>query len=304
MNKIQKQGQLILPDLFIATLNPNKSSAVITLEDIIELGEKLEIPPKLILIYFSVLLLTLLWAAQVNLNTKFTWDKKKKDLSKEKIFQQTETHSIMSKIISTSILAKSIISLTSIQKALNKDFYGITDYERENDSNVIEAVISDYENLVLQKGSGSSKTIVTDPESRLVWEKAKNSSTRSTLIATPTYSPEKLTSAGLSIKSLKENDYWNFLNMTFEKMLEKGIIKENEIPDSTEISSEIEEMMESLKIEKYVDDSLYGTTTIVPLESIFKLKRNSKLSIEKRNSPVPAVVNALKSKSLRNENKT
>jgi len=191
---IKKQNiQYFIPTLYVGvnTKVPEKSSSTVTLENIINLQSTLGNSIKELLTYYMVLLLTLLWGAQTNINAKLTVNKRAKNSSKEKVFQQTNSHRTMTTIIAKSISARTIISLTSIQKAINKEMFGINDEERESDESLIESINKELIHLIAQKGSGSTRISVRDTESRGIWLRATNSSFRSTLCAAPTFSPSK-----------------------------------------------------------------------------------------------------------------
>jgi hypothetical protein len=283
--------QYFVPEVLIASLTKGKNNnSLVSIEDLIQTRKNLGIDIKELLLGYSVILITLIWGAQVKLNSKLLVNRRAKDSSIEKVFQQTDSHAILVKILSHSIHAKTLLTAVSIQKAINKDYYGLTDEESTNEG-YINAICNDIEELIHKKGSGLLRIYVTDPETREVWLRASNSSLRSTWCSTPTYSPNKLASATTSIKTVKPDDLWEFLEKVWESLDE--IIDNQDIPTRIEIIEEIHNTLTELNCEEIIDDTNYGTVGAVPLETIFGFNRNSIVNTKPIN--LPGIAATLKS---------
>jgi hypothetical protein len=305
-NKTKTNAQYFLPEIYIASLTKGKNiNSVVSIEDLISTRRTMQYDIKQLLICYGVIIITLVWGAQVKLNSKLLVNRKANDTSPEKVFQQTQSHSVFVKIISHSQSAKILLSSVSIQRAINKDYYGLTDDER-TDEGYLNAVINDLDNLIDKKGSGALNVYVKDADSRRQWLRASNSSLRSTWCAAPTYSPSKLASTSISIKTTKPENIMQFIDKVLATLSTEGIIIPEEVPTKDEIIDELKETLEDMNIELNIDDSTCGTTGSIPLESMIGFSRNSIVS-SKTTKALPGIAQSLKSsyarKSKQTENK-
>lgn len=297
--KDKSKGYYYLPNIYIKlqTRIPSKSLNTICLEDLIKLAQQLDLDIKDVLMNYSSILITLLWAAQVYMNSDLTVNTKIKNNSRQKTFQQTESHARMAKIIANSEATKQIISLSTIQLAINKDLFGICPGETDNEG-YLNTIANSFEELRCQRGSGSTKTYVRDPETRMSWMRATNSSLRSTWCATVVYSPNKLASIGISIKTTKPIEVFNFLNKTFDDFVKNGIISSKDKPNEEEIRETCLMCIDESGINRNIDDSAYGDVKFIPLEEIFKINRQIGEKIDRKRK-LPGIAFSLKSEHLK-----
>jgi hypothetical protein len=289
----KKPFQLILPEVYVAGLNKaNKTKGLSTLEALIFLSRRLDIvESKEILNSFLVCVLTMLHGAQVKLNAKLIVPKKASS-SPEKVFQQTEIHGKMTKILSNSKSAKTIQSLSSISKAIERDLYGITESEATDDG-FIYAIKNDFDTLLTTKGAATTKIVVRDEESRLMWLRANISSLRSKWCSIPTYTPNSVASAGFNIKNAKVTDVQKFIDLINTTLVGNEVIKQDERITYDDIINTIHEEMNDLRIDDYIDDEVHGKFNPCELDVIFGYKRVANESIKNR-PELPDIAKQLK----------
>lgn len=293
VNKQATNAQYFVPDVYVASLTKGKINTV-TIEDLMILANTTgPYTFKDVLLCYATILIVLAWGAQVKLNSKLIVNRKANDSSPEKVFQQTDTHSKMTKILSQSLSAKLILSLNSIQKAINNDYYGYGE-EEDTDEKVEEAIVRDLEDLMERKGPGTLQIHVMNAESRLLWLRASNSSLRSTWCAAPTYSPNKLASTSISLKTTKPEALLSFIRKVFDAVQNKCDVQDEEIPSEEEILFNLKETIKNLQMDDIIDDSPCGTVGAVPLETLLGFRRNAIVNAN-RTRKIPGLVTDLKS---------
>lgn len=290
--KSRSEVQLFVPEIFIQSLNKgNKLIDSVTLEAIIKLQKTMNKSVKEILIAHAVILATIAYAAQAKLCAKLIIPRKP-DSSAEKVFQQTETHSKFVKILSNSTSAKLLLAMQAIMKGLNKGHYGLTD-EESTEEGFLETVNEEIDALSLEKGAGNTKVMVRDPESRLSWARGICASLRSKWCSIPTYSPNKTASTNASIKNLNRNDFFNFLDRLHKKLVEEGIISNDDIPSSKEIEEKIQEEIQNLRIDRNICDDMHGIFAPINLEVIFAFNRTTTPDLQKKKKELPEIAKKL-----------
>lgn len=278
---------LFLPKLYTGKV-PAKSPELLSLLDVLNLAFYCSIDQKLILISYSIVLITLLWCAQTFMNADLMVSNRTELNSRQKVFQQTVSHSIMTRIIASSSHAKRLIAFMTTQCAINKDHIGINEDEG-TDQGYLDATVTLINDLEKNSGPGSTKIYVKDPESRLRWARGFSSSIRSTWCATVVYSPNKLITSTNSLKTLKSEDIDKFLMGVFDSFFAPDFeYREQVIPTFDEIITELHKTIEDRGIEPNIDDSAYGEYKFVNLDQLMGFTRfsaNQKILDYKKNLP-------------------
>lgn len=273
-----RRKYLVLPDIYSKSFT-SKSVKTITIEEILQLiiiiqSEDSTITAKDVLKSFIITQITLAWGAQVFLNAKFSSDNSIKHMSKEKMFQQTISHGIYNKILSHSIEGKIMTSVPSVLTAIKRNFYKIDEEEAASATKTKLAINSDINNLIENKGSGTTKISVRNPESRLTWLKGQASSYRSTWGSTPVFSPSSL-AQGMEVKNLDEQDIMEYYEELTTSLINGGIITEEDAPSWQDISSAITKIMSEIVKEVMIDDGNSGTFPSIPLDLLLGVQRNT-----------------------------
>jgi hypothetical protein len=291
----QIKGKPICPGLFDKPEKSQIKSNAVTVTEIVRLGKLTGVAEtKEILLAHAVVITVLLWGAQSKICSKLTFKPGKWDTA-EKVFQQTNTHHIMCKIISNSEESKLIISLMTVQKAINNEYFGLTDEERENDESFTEAIKSNFEDLITSKGTGSLRASVRTPEQRTSWLKGQAASTRSTWLSQAVYSPKSLVIGEPSVKSYKKQNIVAYLSELWKGLETDLLISNKEIPTILELETKLKEVTELLRIETEIDDSDKGTFNNVPLDEMFNFKRINEIAAVPT-KPLPKIGQLLRNK--------
>lgn len=296
--RVKELQQIFTPDIYILTLNKGKKPGanLVTLESIIKLAPLLGIEIKSILNGYFIIVLTLVYGVQVKLNSKLTIDKNVRNTSIEKVFQQTTAHYNTTKIISNASIIRTVLIIICIQWAIDLDAFGNIESERTEEG-FKEAIEASFEDLSENKGSGTSKVSLKNPETRNDAIRAKMASIRSKWCSIPTYGTNKLASPGVSIKGLSSETLLKYCDKISDKLIEDGIITVDNKPSKDYILNGINEIKTELRIPNEIDDSSYGTFTIINLEKdIFGFERNN-ISSNLSKEPVPDFINQYKSKT-------
>lgn len=299
--KKNKTVQLIVPDLYIRSLNKQiRTQGIISLEDLIKLVKYLpqmslyeyELNEYSIFSDYTVVLAILIWGAQTNLCTSLIIENKSNN-SREKAFQQTDTHNRVAKLLSSSPSSTRLMTLMATQKAINKNLFGINDEERQSDSSIIEAITETIEELTTTKGPGTTKLSVRDKESRIKWLRANISSIRSKWISSITYSPNKLITAGNSLRNYNLESFWKYIENLQKTLIEEKILT---TPlDLNLIKSYMKTIITTLGLENKVDDTPYGKASQIYFDEAFSVDRSIE-EVKPLTTPLPNIMENLKSK--------
>lgn len=303
--KLTKEWQIFVPEIFLVVMNKGKKLPTnsISLENLMKnIAPKVEVDARCLLIDYWVVALTLLYGAQIRLNAKLEIDKSIKNTSLEKVFQQTTSHYNVTRILSNSESARRLQAIASIQYAINVDAFGNTEDERTVEG-FNEALLGTYTDLITNKGSGSSKFSIKNPETRTEVIRAKVASLRSKWCSIPTYGTDKIISAGMSAKSIKPNEIINYIEKTNKLLVEQEYIAEEDIPNIETILETIQESKSDLNIVNEIDDSTYGSFGYIPIEKeIFNMDRNTKTENLSK-EPIPDFIKELKSTNTSSKRK-
>lgn len=226
VKKTKVEWQIFVPDIYLGVYNKSKKlSNVILLESLLDLSRELDLDIKELCTAYFLIVLTLIYGGQLKCNSKLIVDKSNKSLSLEKVFQQTISHGNITRILSNSKLVKKIQALYAIQYGIDNNAFGITEYERSSKEAVLSVIKETYLELINNKGSGSSKASIRRPETRIEALRAKMASLRSKWCSAPTYGVNKLCTSGMSIKNMKNDDIFGYVNTTCNKWIEDNQLK-------------------------------------------------------------------------------
>lgn len=292
--KSKKGAQLIVPEIFVKGINKSKISIeCVTLEGMITLGNKLDIQAKEIFLSYVIILITLVYGSQARLGAKLIVQRKT-DNSAEKVFQCTEAHAKFTKILSNSNSSKLLLGLYSIIKAIKHKYYGITEEERTSDEVFLDAIQADLYELIRSKGQASSKVMVRDKDTRVLWLRASCSSLRSKWCSIPTFTPSKIATPGMPLKTLNISIIHQFITNLGNALVEEGLIAKDDIPTIDDIKGKLAEEISLLRIDIYIDDDVHGTFAPINIEPIFGFQRISKGDVAEISTPLPPIADQFK----------
>lgn len=289
---------LIFPGIYTKTFT-NKNVKGTTLESITLLGnDDSEISKKEIIKgYFSSLII-MLWAAQTLTSSILTVDGRSPINSKEKVFQQTQSHGIFCKVMTQTQLGKTITAVVSVYQAIERGFYKIDEEELQDNDTMMTAITNDIVCARYNKGIGNLRKPVRDRESRLTWILGNSASIRSTWISCPVFSPSSLTK-NYDIKKVYPQDVKNYFEEITASLLNEDVA-DYDIPTWEDFEIEFKESIKDLLNDDFVvDDSAFGTIPSCPLDSLVGIQRVNipKKIINKSNSLLDKILGKPQSKA-------
>ncbi len=157
--------------------------------------------------------------------------------------------------------ANQILSRYAILQSIRLNHY--TAEEVENDTNFINAITLDLEDLISNRGPASAKTVVRDLSSRRTFQRGVMNSLRGTWGSTPIFQPKTLAPES-DIKKITINDIIDFANGISEEKFDDVIV--------------LTQYAQGLEINTVIDDTNHGVLNSTPMDSFWNIKRKTPLN--------------------------